>query len=316
MARLVIAPRAIAWGVLAASFALASGIGDVPARTPVTSGAYTILAADFHVHSFPGDGGLLPWDIAIEARRRGLDVIALTNHNSTLSWRLLRRWSPDPEGVIVLPGFELTSAGYHMAAVGVETPVTWRQLPAAAAAAIHAEGGIAIAAHPTAPRRSRWDDAAIDVLDGVEAASSNDAVPDLAVFTRRVMVRRPTMAPIGASDFHYFAPLGVCRTFVFVTERSAAGVLDAVRRGRTVACDPRGETYGAPDLASVVSAECRRLAGVPPVSWNWLEGITTSGAWLALVALVALGARERDGAMSAVTTKRSGTKVAKDHKDH
>ena len=288
----MIGPRAIAWSVLAASIATGSVVRGVPAPATQTSGPYTILSADFHVHSFPGDGGLLPWDIADEARRRGLDVIALTNHNSTLSWRLMRRLSPDASGLIVLPGVELTSAGYHMTAIGVETPVSWRQLPAAAAAGIHATGGVAIAAHPTAPKRSRWDDAAIDALDGVEAASSNDALPDLAVFTRRAMGRRPDIAPIGASDFHYFAPLGVCRTFVFVTERSAAGVLDAVRRGRTVACDPRGETYGAEAFAPIVSAECRRLAGAPPPGWNWIEAFATSGAWLSVLALVGLGARE------------------------
>ena len=291
---MVIGARAIAWSALVASIALGAATRELPLRAADTSGPYTILEADLHVHSFPGDGGLPPWDIAVEARRRGLDVIALTNHNSTLSWRLMQRLAPNPAGVIVLPGFELTSAGYHMAAVGVETPVAWRQLPAAAAAAVQAQGGIAIAAHPLAPRRSRWDDAAIDALDGLEASSSNDLVADLAAFTRRAMVRRPSLAPIGASDFHYFAPLGICRTFVFVTEHSAAGVLDAVRRGRTVACDPRGETYGPAELTSAVSAECRRIAGATALDRPWLESLATGGAWLSLVVLVALGARERD----------------------
>ena len=291
---MVIGARALAWTALAASIAIGGAPQAVPPRAAGTSGPYTILTADFHVHSFPGDGGLPPWDIAVEARRRGLDVIALTNHNSTRSWRLMQRLAPNPAGVIVLPGFELTSAGYHMAAVGVETPITWRQLPAAAAAAVQAQGGIAIAAHPLAPRRTRWNDQAIDALDGIEAASSGDLVADLAAFTRHAMTRRPSLAAIGASDFHYFAPLGMCRTFVFVTERTAAGVLDALRRGRTVACDPRGETYGPAELTSAVSAECRRTAGAPPLASHWTEALATGGAWLSLVVLVALGPRQRD----------------------
>jgi hypothetical protein len=288
--------RAVAWSGLAVSILLGAAARDTAPRATATSGPYTILQADFHVHSFPGDGGLPPWDIAVEARRRGLDVIALTNHNSTLSWRVMQRLTPEIAGVMVLPGFELTSAGYHMAVVGLETPVTWRQLPAAAAVAVHERGGVAIAAHPLAPRRSRWNDAAIDAIDGIESASSNDLVADLATFTRRAMIRRPSLAPIGASDYHYFAPVGICRTFVFVTERSPAGVLDAIRRGRTVACDPRGETYGPAELASSVSGECRRVAGAPPRDRSWVQMLSTAGTWLSLAVLVALGARERDAA--------------------
>jgi hypothetical protein len=294
MARLVIGRRAMAWTALATSIALGAVSRDVPAAPGATSGPYTILEADFHVHSFPGDGGLLPWDIAVEARRRGLDVIALTNHNSTLSWRVMQRVAPEAGSVLVLPGFELTSAGYHMTVVGMARPVTWRQLPAAAASAVQAQGGVAIAAHPLSPRRTQWSDSAIDALDGIESASSGDRVADLAAFTRRALARRPSIALIGASDFHFFAPLGIDRTFVFVTERSGAGVLDAVRRGRTVACDPRGETSGPAELASAVSAECRRIGGTAPAGSHWLGSFGTAGAWLSLVALVALGARERD----------------------
>ena len=293
MARAVIGARGIAWGVVLASIALGME-APAPARQPATDGGYTILTADFHVHSFPGDGGLPPWDIAAEARRRGLDVVALTNHNNQYSWRLAQWLAPPTGGVLLLPGIELTSIGYHMAAVAVERPVAWRQSPAAAAAAVHTQGGIAIGAHPRSPGLSRLDEPdALDALDGFEAASSNGTVSGVAAFTRRAMTRRPSLAAIGASDFHYFAPLGVCRTFVFVTERSPAGVLEAVRRGRTVACDGRGDTYGPTELVAAVSGECQRLAAAAPVGWRWRDAVSTCGAWLGLAALVALGGRER-----------------------
>ena len=293
------AGRALAWILLIASLALGSGTDAGPAPAAQRVGPYTVLAADFHVHSFPGDGGLLPGDIVAEARRRRLDAIALTSHNNMWSWRLARRSpfpaprSPLPD-VIVLPGVELTSAGYHMTTIDVQRPVAWRQSPAHAAAATHAQGGVAIAAHPRSPRRSKWDDEAIDAIDGFEAASSNDSVVENAAFSRRALVRRPSLAAIGASDFHYFAPLGVSRTFVFVTERTPAGVLDAIRKGRTVACDGLGDTAGPAELVSVVSDECRRAAISDPIGWRWRDGLSTSAAWLALVALVAIGARERD----------------------
>ena len=293
MAGVVTGARGFAWLLVLVSVALGTPLQPIPVRQPATDGGYTILTGDFHVHSFPGDGALTPWDLIVEARRRELDVIALTNHNNQYSWRLAQRLGADTDGVIVLPGIELTSAGYHMTAVDVRQAVGWQQSPAEAAAAIHAQGGIAIAAHPRSPERSRFDEAgALEALDGFEAASSNGAVSNTAAFTRRAMIRRPSLAAIGASDFHYFAPLGVCRTFLFVTERSRAGVLDAIRRGRTVACDGRGDTYGPAEFAAAASVECQRLAASPAAGRRWIDGVATCGAWLGLTALVALGARE------------------------
>lgn len=283
--------RAFAWLLVIGSIAL-GGTGSPPQQPSIRSGRYLVLAADFHVHSFPGDGGLLPWDIADEARRRGLDVIALTNHNSLWSWHLAERLARKRADIIVLPGIELTSAGYHMTSIGVGTPVPWRQPPVDAIAAVHAQGGVAIAAHPLSPRPSKWDDAAIDALDGFEAASSNDTLSEISPFTTRATARHPGIAAIGASDFHYFAPLGLSRTFLFVTERSAPAVLEAISSGRTVACDGRGETYGPPDLAPAVHEECRRAALSRPSGWRWIDGASTWAAWLGLAALVALGSRE------------------------
>ena len=88
MARLRLTPRTIAWALLAAGLALAAAVPDGPPLPRRSHDGFIILAGDFHVHSFPGDGSLPPWEIAREARRRGLDVVALTNHNSLLSSRL------------------------------------------------------------------------------------------------------------------------------------------------------------------------------------------------------------------------------------
>ena len=103
---------------------------------------------------------------------------------------------------------------------------------------------------------------------------------------------RASLAAIGSSDFHFTAPIGLCRTFLFVTERSPAGVLDAVRRGATVACDARGATYGPAELSAAVAVECRRAATARPEGWTWLTPAGAVLAWLGFVALVLLGARE------------------------
>src|SRR4029077_8709224 len=121
--------------VLLIAMGLALGeIPDAPPPPPAMSAAgYTVLAGDFHVHSFPGDGLLAPWDLAVEAQRRHLDVIGLTNHNSMLSWRVAQAVPWHPPGAMLMRGVEVTAVGYHLAAIGVDAPVNWRQGVASAA---------------------------------------------------------------------------------------------------------------------------------------------------------------------------------------
>jgi hypothetical protein len=285
--------------LLFSGLALAGMSDEDVARAPLVAGGYTVLAGDFHVHSFPGDGSLAPWALAHEARRRRLDVIALTNHNNQVSWRLSTALGLDrgDSGVLVLPGDEVTAVGFHIAAIGVRDTVNWRGSPSEVAAEIHRLGGVAIAAHPAGIYRTAWDARALEAVDGVEAAHPEMFVSarsrgELAEVYARAVRLRPGMAAIGSTDFHTFAPLGLCRTYLFVGERTEAGVLDAIRHGRTVACDGTGASYGPARLVSFVAEQCRLDATAVPSAHPRLAALATAAAWLALFVLNLLGGRE------------------------
>lgn len=287
----------MAWLLLAAGVALAA---TVPESTPVPRprhNAFVVLAGDFHVHSFPGDGALPPWEIAREARRRGLDVVALTNHNTMLSSRLARLLPSPSDGALLIPSQELTAAGYHMGAIGVPAPIAWRQPAASAAAQIRAQGGVAIAFHPAGPY-ARSFDAAFDALDGIEAAhplmhAFEDGRRDMESAYRRAKAQRPSIAAIGSTDFHHFAPVGLARTYLFARDASRDAVLDAIRRGTTVACDGAGQTYGPAELVAAVAADCRRAATAPPAGAGAADTIATICTWLGALGLVLAGCFER-----------------------
>jgi hypothetical protein len=296
MVRVAAGRRLLAGLLVLAGLMLSANAGALPIRPPLTKAGYRVVCADFHVHSFPGDGLLPPWDLALEARRRRLDAIALTNHNSTHSWRLAEWLSLTRRtgGALLIPGEELTSVGYHLAVVGVTAPVGWRQSAASAAAAVHAKGGVAIAAHPDEKTWRFLDDAALAVLDGVEVAHPMihvwaDSRRDLLAFYERATRVHPSIAAIGSTDFHNFAPVGLGRTYVLTREATQAGILDAIRAGRTVACDGLGEAYGPADLVAMVAEDCRRDATSPPDGETALDRLATWCVWLGLVALVVLG---------------------------
>ena len=264
---------------------------------PIRHGDDVVLAADFHVHGFPGDGSLPPWDLSREAARRGLDAIALTNHNNHVAWRLARALPWTAGGALVIQGEELTAVGYHMASVGADSTVDWRQPASASAGLIQQRGGVAIAAHPAGKGMKGFDAAAIAAIDGYEAAHPlmfvfDEGRRDLREFERRARAVKPGIAAIGSSDFHYFAPIGFCRTFVFARERSAPAVLDAIKRGRTVACDGAGEVYGPVELASVVQGACRAAAGSPARDASAAGRFGAALLWVGLLALILVGATQ------------------------
>jgi hypothetical protein len=277
---------------------VAGGIGvtalvpDPPSRTTDVANGYTILAGDFHVHSYPD--GLPAWEVVREAHRRRLDVVALTSHNWLAGWTMWTHAPYVPRGaadVIVLPGEELTGVGYHLALVGLSQAVPWHQPSAAAVAATHAQHAVAILAHPAGKAVARAvPDEALAAMDGIEAAhpvmeEDDESRRDLLAMYQRRLALAPATAAVGSSDFHFFAPVGVCRTFLFVRERTAAGVLEALRAGRTVACDARGQTYGPAALTSAVIARCREAASQPA---DGDTGLTRAGTWLTLAGLLTL----------------------------
>ena len=259
----------------------------VPAARRSAAGEW-ILAGDFHVHAFPGDGALPPWALRHEAARAGLDVFTISNHNRVSTGRIARWMSRLSDGPIVIVGQEVTARGFHVIAAGIEERVSWETSPAAVVRAVHEQGGIAIAAHPVRRFWPAWNDEALGILDGYERAHPvidiEKARADLASFDGRIRALRPDIAAIGSSDFHWTGSIGWCRTYVLARERTAAGVVEAVRAGRTVAADRRGHLYGDPALVNAVEA----AGGFIPPPAERLRWLSVGFVWFGLLGLVVL----------------------------
>lgn len=275
---------------LAAGFALGTGIvigtlaDPLPRRAPMRSGEYFVLSADFHVHAFPGDGALTPRLLRDEAIRAGLDVIAVVNHNQFVAPRLIPWLPDDPDAPLLIPGEEITNPKYHLIAVGIDRRIGPEGTVPEAARRVHERGGVAIAAHP-GRNFSGWDAAALAAVDGTEVARADSRERDRRDYVdvfERTRRNKPNVAPIGASDVHTTIGMGVSRTYLFVRERSVAGVLEAIRSGRTVAINDRAELFGNPDLVKIIrsAAPAGRTDAHP-----WPRRIAVALAWLGLAVL-------------------------------
>jgi PHP domain-containing protein len=252
MAGIVNRLRAGSWFVLAAAAVSGTVSDTAPARPPIAVAGYQALAADLHVHTFPLSAATLaPWDVVIEARHQGLDVIAMTAHNQVWSGKIGRWFSRRIGGPTVLVGEEVHTPRYHLIAAGIHSTISWRSSAADAIRETHRQHGVAIAAHPTWEFWPGWE-GVIGQLDGTEVLQPTAwASPGAAEGMHKFYDRAP-LAPIGSSDYHGFAPLGDCRTYIFARDRSEEAILDAIRAHRTLVFDG-DRVWGDPALARLAA---------------------------------------------------------------
>lgn len=225
---------------LAAALAPADGPWRPSSPSPPTGPELRLVVADLHVHTaWSHDSAATVREVLLAAMRRGIDVLAITDHER-LTWPEatavladLQARGEAPRPLLLIPGVEVSSSEGHVLAYFVEQSIPHAMDPAATLAAIKAQGGLAILAHPFRPgsgihgplaRRLPWD--------GAEVISGADLYPSSWV---RALDEAPGFgsARLGSSDAHFSAWVGSAVTILAVTEVTVGGVRDAMVLGRT-----------------------------------------------------------------------------------
>jgi hypothetical protein len=209
----------------------------VPERPPVrplpASDGRRWLAGDLHAHTVHSDGALTVPELAALAVRRGLDYLAVTDHN-TISHHAELPAAAKRYGVILLPGQEVTTDGGHAGALGDIGWIDFRRAPDEWLDATERGGGLLSINHPIAgpvswtPRMRRrpplvevWHWSWLDLR----------WTTPLAWW----LAWDPATIPVGGSDWHREgsdAPLGQPTTWVESPGDEPAAILDALRAGR------------------------------------------------------------------------------------
>jgi hypothetical protein len=159
-------PTAGAGSLLAGAGSLTAGAGSVgaelrsppappspadrPARRPLpASEGRRWLAGDLHAHTVHSDGALTVSELAVLAVERGLDFIAVTDHN-TVSHHAELPAAARRYGITLVPGQEVTTDGGHAGALGDIGWVDFRRPPDDWLDATEAGGGLLSINHPFA----------------------------------------------------------------------------------------------------------------------------------------------------------------------
>lgn len=205
-----------------------------PRRVLPADAGLTWLACDFHAHTLHSDGSLPVAGLASLGVTAGLDVLAVTDHNTVSHHAGL----PDVGaryGITLLPGQEVTTERGHANAFGVIPWVDFREPASSWVSSVASAGGLLSINHPLASDCA-WH-------------HPLDSRPPLAeIFHHTWMAHEWTgplawwtawglsTVPIGGSDFHSPAdgrPVGRPVTWVAAASASVPDVLAALRAGRT-----------------------------------------------------------------------------------
>lgn len=271
---------------------LGTCVGELPEKTTIKRGEYLVLQGDLHVHTRFSDGFLSPFSVVLEARRKELDLVAVTEHNMVVPGRLARWFSKLTGGPIVLVGQEVTTKSFHLIAVGIERAIPARKGLKAALDAVHAQNGVAIAAHPVSRFWAEFDPLAKE-LDGAEVVHPIALRPqtDGGNWRWKEMVdfyeRYPHLTAIGSSDYHFFASLGVVRTLIFVKEATPEAAMDALKKGHTVAIGPNGQMFGDADLIDLLTDD--PVPAHDPTTYparSAFDAVSRAIAWAGVLALI------------------------------
>jgi predicted metal-dependent phosphoesterase TrpH len=196
-----------------------------------------MLSCDLHVHtSYSKDGESSVEEILRAAEAAGLDVIAITDHDSIDG---AKKALTLPTSVLVIPGIEVSTRQGHLLVLGV-TEVIPAGLDVVETVSIARRmGALLILPHPYHVWRhgvARRKKAGMSVVDAVESFNSRYIVGSANKKAARI-ARRLGKPCVGGSDAHNAKFVGFGRTYVDA-ERNIPAILAAVRAGK-VSCGGR-----------------------------------------------------------------------------
>jgi len=208
--------------------------------------------ADLHTHTDASDGWPTPLQLVEHAARRaGLDVMAVTDHDTIEGALRAAEYAARRSKLQVVVGEEVSSLDGHIIGLFLEHRVKPGMSAAATVHAIHDQGGIAIAAHPfwRTQRRARtpgqvhgvgWLAAELD-FDAIEV---ENATPGFYLFNQ--LAHRLNLglgaAELGCSDAHILDAVG--RAFTEFPGKTPEALREAIESRTTVARRRRYRAVG------------------------------------------------------------------------
>jgi hypothetical protein len=200
-----------------------------------------LYCGDLHTHQFTLFPPFIsPLDIIFEAKRKGLDFLAITDHNS-VEGSLLTRWVNDLVGseILIISGEEITIPEWHINAINISTTIPPAFSIEETINLIHLQGGLAIGNHPEEKYQpsllKAFEDGLLDGVEYITSTGSEKGKREVKEFLN-ILEKKGILEgiiKIGVSDTEYtLSTLGDARTCILADRLSVESVLGSLRDGR------------------------------------------------------------------------------------
>ena len=184
---------------------------------------------DLHIHSNYSDGHADVKEIVQAAKRRGLDGIAITDHDTMKGIPAAKKYIKEKKlDLLLIPGIEVNTSEGHLLILGVDKPPQKKRSPEETIEEAHDLGGIANVPHPYHPFRHALG--RIPDADAVEVYNSKHLF-GLANGRAKLEASRRGMTMVAGSDSHFAETVGLGVTEIEAED--VDGVLEAIRLGQT-----------------------------------------------------------------------------------
>ena len=192
------------------------------------------LKADLHVHTtYSSDSLITPKDLVFYAKQRGLNAVAVTDHNQ-VAGALKITTEPD---FLIIPGTEVSSADGHVVALNVCEVIPRGLRADETVDRIHAAGGIAIACHPYALFKGSVGKSISAKFDAIEVINASAMPFKRSIKKARALAEHFGLPQVAGTDAHYGQQIGYAYTSIDA-EPNVEAVTEAIVHGR---CQPHGE---------------------------------------------------------------------------
>jgi predicted metal-dependent phosphoesterase TrpH len=177
--------------------------------------------ADLHLHTDFSDGLHSPRQVVQSAAKNGLNLIAVTDHDTMEGALRAKEYSarrPDL-GVQVIVGEEVSTLNGHVVGLFLTQFVPPRLSAKRTVDLIHQQGGLAILAHPfhLYTGKNSGHPNAVEIIDdipfdGIETVNHGDALSSWSNKKANRILKKYKLAPIGCSDAHNSRFIGMAYT--------------------------------------------------------------------------------------------------------
>lgn len=197
------------------------------------------MKCDLHIHTYYSyDSNALPKDIVDSAIEKGIDCLAITDHDEVEGANEVIEYAKG-KPILIIPGIEVKSRDGDILGLNIRKPIPKNLSAEQTIEKIKEQGGLAIIAHPFGDWHAFKKDIKelVDKIDGIEIMNASVFIGNKKA---RELVKKHDLAFTAGSDAHY--PKFIGRVYLEIPGKnlSIEQVLEAIRNKN---CKAGGEEF-------------------------------------------------------------------------